>query len=388
MSPDDQRRVLATLTPMAVRHYAQSRGWISVEGVRGRIWLLRHQAHPLRQLVIPMDADDPGFVDAMADVLQRLAELEGRVLEVVLSDLQTPDADVLRVRVVHRDSDAGQLSLTSDVMLRDGARRALLAAACSVIHPVTYHPRMTRSEAESLLAACRAGQTEFGSYVIKVICPLYAVPETLDLYEPFTRRVVRHLMKTTAELVDSIEQTSIETYIDAQKERPRLSANLCEALLRMQTRDDEQPRERDAGHLELLTAWASDPHVPPPTPTQVPSRVVIKAEYLPEIERAASLLRPAAMRTREELFIGTVETLDGTVGADGRRSGDVTFSLLLRDSESIRARATLSSEDYDVALQAHQGGIAYVRLNGVLRRGPRINRITSLRSLELLESAD
>lgn len=388
MSPDDERRIIARLRPLAVRQYAEARRWVRIEGKgRWRVWLLRHPEERLLQLQIPMDEDDVGFVDAMLDVVHRLSEVEQRPREALLGDLQWPDADVLRVRVANRDAEVGQLSLAADVMLRDGARRALLASACSVINPVPFHPRMSRSEADTLLAACRAGQTEVGSYLVKVICPLHAVDERLDLDEPmpFTRRVTKHLMQVTSELVTSIERSSVDTYLDAHAERPGLSANLCDALLRMQPRRDERQGERDAGQLELSTTWAADPRVRPPTEDEIPSRVVIKADYMPEIERAAQRLRPSLEGTRDEWLVGTVETLDGTVGADGRRSGEVYFSLLLPDSDAMRVRAILDPDTYEVAMQAHERGHAYVRLLGVLHRGARLGRIEPLRRLELLD---
>ncbi|MCA9634545.1 MAG: hypothetical protein KC420_00735, partial [Myxococcales bacterium] len=124
--------IVSRLRPLAVRLYAESRGWTPVPLDGERFWLFRHPEERLRQLQIPMDADDLGFVDAMLDVVRRIAELERRAPDAVLADLQWPDADILRVRVVNRESEAGQLSLSADVDLREGARRALLAAACSV----------------------------------------------------------------------------------------------------------------------------------------------------------------------------------------------------------------------------------------------------------------
>jgi hypothetical protein len=382
MSPEDERRLVARLRPLAVRQYAEARQWLRVEyGGPWRIWLLRHPEQQLRQLQIPMDSDDVGFVDAMLDVVNRLAEIEQRPLEAVLADLQWPDADVLRVRVANGDSEGGQLSLAADVKLREGARRALLASACSVINPAPFHPRMSRSEADSLLAACRAGQTELGSYVVKIICPLHAVDEEP---EPFTRRVTKHLMKVTSELVRSIERTSVDEYLDTQAERPALSSNLCEALLRMQPRPDQQFQDEN-GHLELSATWAADPLVLPPTAQEVPSRVVIKAAYMREIERAAQRLHPSAAGVREEWLVGTVETLDGEPGSDGRRSGAVYFSLRLQDSDPVQARAILDPDMYEVAMRAHMRGSVDVLLLGVLHRRAKISRIEPLRRLELLD---
>jgi hypothetical protein len=381
MSIDQQRRILARqLRPLAVRQYAESRQWSPVEGVRGRFWLFRHPEQHLRQLQIPMDAEDANFTDAMLDVVQRIAELERRSIDAVLADLQWPDADILRVRVASRDAESGQLSLAADVMLREGARRALLASACSVINPVAVHPRMSRGEADVMLAACRAGQTEVGSYVLKIICPLHAVPRELELPDatPFTRKVTTHLMRATADLVDSIEHSRVEDLPRNPRRAPHAELEPLRRPLTHAARAKRRPT-RALDHLGRRSPPA------PTTETRTPSRVAIKAEYIPEIQRAAQILRPSPAANREEMLIGTVEILSGVVGPDGRRSGEVQFSVFLPDSDPLRVRANLAPEQYADAVRAHESGRAYVRLHGVLHRGQRIGRIDPLRALQLLD---
>jgi hypothetical protein len=370
-------RSYAHLRPLAVKLYAESRGWEHVPLEGARFWLFRHPTQRLRQLQVPMD-EDAGFEDAMFDVVRRLSELEERPIEQIVADLQWPDADVVRVRVASHESDAGQLSLTRDVAMREGVRRALLASACSVVRPLRYHPRLSGSDPDALLAACRAGQTEQGSYVLKFICPLH-VPDIggrgrgEDI--PFTRKVTVKLMTSTAKLVDDIEGDRIESYEDDQA-HAQFSWNLCDALLRMQP---------DDGQIELRMQWAADRHTLPPGP-EVPSAVAIKADYFPFIEQIAGRLRPRDGAEHDELLIGTVAQLLGTVGEDGRRSGEVLF-VLLRGGEEVPAKAMLDAEQYATAIRAHELGDAYVKLVGRLRRGQRISRIDPVGSLDLVGRA-
>ena len=110
-------------------------------------------------------------------------------------------------------------------------------------------------------------------------------------------------------------------------------------------------------------------------------------EYYPEIERAHQVLRPQKDETKDVLMIGTVETLNGDVGEDGKRSGEVTLALLLPDEDEIvRARTMLTSADYEKAVTAHEQGAGYVQLTGRIRRGVRISRIDNLRDFTLLKT--
>lgn len=373
MARDDERALARALTPIAVRDYAIARGWVTNDRVKGRIWLLTHPTDPLRQLLVPKDAQDPAFEAGMLDVAARLADIEHRSIDTVLADLGSADADVLRVRVVSHVAERGEVSLATDVALRDGTRRALLASACSVISPQPYHPRMTKGPAEALLAACRAGQTEIGSYVVRVICPLH-VPSQQSLADlPFTRQVTMSLMRSVQELVASVEAGTLDGYVDSIANHPGMSANLCEALVQMQATSDGQP-ERVRGEVELSTTWAADPRVRAPSEHEAPSRVVVKAEYVGEIERAAQRLRPGSGLPLIASYVATVERLDGTVGEDGRRSGDVRLSVLLPDGDTQLARASLGPEDYAVAMDAHEQGRAYVFIRALLRRSSRIGQ--------------
>lgn len=384
---DEARLAARGLTPLAVRDYAIARGWVVDPRAKDRFWLLTHPLHPLRQLLIPKDVLDPGFEDGMVDVATRIADLEQRSMAAVLADLQTADADVLRIRLVGPAAGRGDVSLATDVALRDGARRALLASACSVLSPAPYHPRLSKGAADTLLAACRAGQTEVGSYVVRVLCPLHAVePVSLEPI-PFTRRVTISLMRSIDELVGSIEGGTLDAYLDAHAEHPGLSANLCEALVQLQPAVDESVVDRGGSEVEISTTWASDPHVPPPSATEVPARVVIKAEYSREIERAAQRLRPGGAESGKQWYVGTVERLDGSTGDDGRRAGDVRLSVFFDEGESLRARATLGPDAYAVAVAAHERGRAYVMFYAALHRGRRIGQFGPVEHFALIPEA-
>lgn len=58
---------------------------------------------------------------------------------------------------------------------------------------------------------------------------------------------------------------------------------------------------------------------------------------------------------KDHSMIGTVETLNGDVGEDGKRCGEVVLSLLLPDEdELIKARTSLKTSEYERAVEAHE----------------------------------
>jgi hypothetical protein len=151
-----------------------------------------------------------------------------------------------------------------------------------------------------------------------------------------------------------------------------VSANLCDALMKMQS-------DAESGSVDLSVTWASLL----PKPGSVESFVRIRSELFPRIVEVGTILRgPGAMQSAR--FLARVDILAGA-GLDGlsRRYGEVKLSVLVGDDDEIvRARSVLDAEKYKVADEAHMRN-RYVVVSGVLNRGARISTITDVTGFAL-----
>jgi len=384
------------VSPAEVRRYAITEGWQRVEGVNGMIALYQHPQSDLDQLIVPLDPRMDDYGRGMADVIARLAERSGLLPIQILDDLLDSPCDVLRFRLDEPDSRQGSIPLAQSISLLGAAERALLSAACSVIQPQTFHPRLSRAEAEQMVKACRVGQTERGSFVLKIACPLDSVdletsvsmptplfknmtepePESTPhrVNKPFARKVTSLLMRSLGRIVTAIDSDKTDSLLVHRPGQPVLSANLCEALLAMQPTGDRSV-------LGIQTNW-SRAFTPPPQ-HEVPRSVLLRTDVFPEIEKVAQALRPAK-QPKMSNFIGLVDSLMGNPDPDRRVEGDVTF-LLFDADETIKARATLNADAYHIAWQAH-GAAGYVSLRGKLVRERRTHRIEEVSHCKLLST--
>jgi hypothetical protein len=362
--PED---ILQLIKPQQVRSYAIAKGWHRVPNVNGEIALFNHPEGQWDQLIVPMDESFDDYANRLRDVVENLAGFEARPVAEVLNDLLTPEADILRYRVASPATGRGSIPLMEGIRLLEGAKRSILAAACSVVNPIAHHARMSRTEAQQLLGACHLGQTERGSYAVSVSCPLRAVEQDQTLLpgsEPFTRRAVSTLMRSLSRVVTSIEADTVPSIFETQENQPVLSANLCEALLEM------QPTEEDS-HLDVRVSWATilKPQVP------IPAIVRIKHEYFPIIEDISKKLWPT-LAPAASLFVGNVDNLGGEPGADGRMQGEATLSVMYEEQMQL-VRVDLTPDDW---LTAHValGVYGIVKFRGILHRGTRVHRITDI----------
>lgn len=371
--PDLPPEQLQQVTPREVFGYAKAKGWVQGPMV-GR---LRVYGRPgaLDQLLIPTDPSEPPFAERMHEVVETFARVEERAAEKVLDSLINFESDVLRFRVASVRAEEGSLPLGQVLNLLEGARRSLLSAAHSVLNPLRYHPRLSRSEAVKLVEACRMGQTERGSFIVAIACPLDAVdPEetagALHDDDPFARQTTRTLTKALKALNAAIEEDRINSLVDEQ-ETHDVSANLCEALIKMRPVDER-------GQLEFSPFWA------PARPRQVDAgdRVTLTHDEFTPIESIYRQLRPKPGPTTKPR-VAYVDELRGIENADGQREGEVVFTLFEED-EVVRAKARLTAEQYQQAYEAHNPSAMLVVV-GQLHRGP---RVSTLKEIQLIKRAE
>ncbi len=366
--------ILQLIKPQQVRSYAIAKGWQRVPNVNGNIALFNHPGAQWDQLIVPMDESFDDYAKRLQDVVENLAEFEGRPAAEVLNDLLTPESDILRYRIASPATGRGSIPLLEGIRLLEGAKRSILAAACSVVNPIVHHPRMSRTEAQQLLGACHLGQTERGSYAVSVSCPLRAVEQDQPLLpgsEPFTRRTVSTLMRSLSRVVTSIDADTVPSVFETQENQPVLSVNLCEALLQM------QPTEEDS-HLDVQVSWATT--LKPQD--LIPTIVRIKHEYFPIIEDISKKLQPA-QAPAASLFVGNVDNLGGEPGADGRMQGEANLSVMHEEQMQL-VRVDLTPDDWLKAYAA-LGSHGIVKFRGILHRGTRVHRITDISEFDRVQ---
>jgi len=371
------------------QQYALSKGWQRVPGVKGDIAVYRRPESRKWEIIIPQDRGFSDYALRMAEAIAAFADFERldnehRTPLQVLNDLLLPAADILRFSLEGTPVQDGTVLLSEAVNLIGGARRSLIAAACTVVFPQKFHPRMSRIEAEQFINACRLGQTEQGSFVATFICPLNALPDeeaalsapSTSLRESFTRQVTRTLILSLNQIVQAVNANHPETLLNPGQRDITISANLCEALLELRPASDETI-------VSIYPTWART--IPPPIDT--PSKVRFSKEHFPILEDIARHLRPA-QGSKEDVFIGWIDALDGKPGPDGRQEGGVTIEIPLEGMDKfIKARLDLPADDYATAAKAHMAHNV-VRLRGVLHRGARISVIRHPSEFENLEETE
>lgn len=371
------------IPPTDLRDYAKDQGWVLLkEAAKDRLYVMTNPRFERRQLSFPMDTSAPDYTEAVMLVVDKLAAMEGRTPQAVFDSVIEVGDDGLSFRVTTPRPDEWALPLSFASSMVTGAQQLLLASACTVLKPQAHHPRLSRTEAQQFLETTKFRHTRPGSFILNVSCPVQAIdvqsPLLPDEEEnaPFVRRTTMVLRRSLRELVTAIETDSLDELVEASKKGKGLlvSSNLCEALTRF---EDESLKNS----VEIGIRWAAA--IPRPKDEPRVSVVRVQHDYFPRIEEVRRELRSKEPHL-EDVFPATVERLDGEMGPDGRRAGEVILSLFTSDSELVRARANLNADQYAQADKAHMTEGAFVKVAGKLHPGRQPRQLSDIKSFELM----
>jgi hypothetical protein len=367
---------------LEIRDYAISQGWVLIkEALKDGLFVLDSPAGDFTQLIFPKDDSISEYQDMAIVSLRRLTEFYKLPLNKVVEDIREVNDDVIALRYFSDSKTVNSISFQEALDSIDATKQMLLSAASTVVNPVTFHPKLNRTEAQDLIKKARFRHTEEGSFILKVSIPfeLTHAPVTSLFGEvletPFSRKAIEIVSKSSGILLDTIESDSINELYQNQStvENPLISYNFCDAVSKLFDEERELP-------FQLIFNWSKASLMKLPAPA-LPQRITFPFSHKNKIEEIREYFTPKRNDLQDD-FIATVETLDGSIGEDGKRSGPVVLSILY-ENEIIKARVNLNSDAYAVAVEAHKKGGSYVEINGLLKRNKRSNTIEDIKSFKL-----
>ena len=250
--------------------------------------------------------------------------------------------------------------------------------------PRTYRRKFKcSSEVARFIDACKFGQTEYGSFIINLVCPLQDYIETkkdyvqLTLFDGldaasqcFTRKVVNKTLSSVASVKETIDSGHDLSDLSDPLSPRFVSVNFLESLQGL-----SGPKEARSS-LDISAQWA------PLVKENRNSDSIVKLS-----DNYSDVIRSEVERVKnqtdehERTLVGVIVTLHSTGTLAGRTFGQVKMSYLVAGTDRTSVVTfDLPTENYSDAVEAHKLGRS-VQVVGVMDRpGHMINA-----ELEVLE---
>lgn len=217
-------KMMRNIDPTSVSRFLVRNGYIQEESSQTKIKFYSNSAGIT--VPLPLQKEAPDYPRRLFDILELFVTDELPIDDVVMS-IVLPESDILRYRIETPDTAWGSLRLGYGYEAMQ-ALHSLLKFTAAGVSTANLEYRRVSEDAKAYAQQCRFGQTEYGSYVMKVFCPVR--PAGVDyglLDEPFGR-------SSTRSVIENLDFLSSEKAEDPQEPLPpTLNRNVAAAVERL-----------------------------------------------------------------------------------------------------------------------------------------------------------
>lgn len=339
-----------------VARYLCNIGWNEIITKQETVKIFQYRNdNILYQVELPVSRDLRDYKSAMYRVVECIAQSANINVEQIILELINPLSDILKLRIIEPNIENGSINFEDALMMYDNAKKLLLAAAMDCYKPQILHAGRPQNYIVEFVNSCRFGQTEIGSYIISIICPLLAIENNkmiqLSLFndeeegeKSFTRQVINKLISSIILIKNAINAGNLENIIMHNLYTTNnISANFLEALSGINI-------YRENSTLDISVKYAST--VRGNTLPNVD--LTINHDYFMPIN--AFISKTKNKIENEKTYFGRIKTLDAVPDPSIRESGKIIIVFLDDNQNKTTASVELQKEDYNNAIEAHLNG--------------------------------
>ena len=347
-----------------------SSGWKKIPFRKDYIALYKKESEDqFFQIALPQTRSFRDYENVVLAAIDEYAKSEGIPQKEALLTVQYPNSDILNLRINDDQIQAGSITMDAAVRIYDNAKKLLTATAMDIIDPKKTHNGRQPQAVSSFISNCRFGQTEIGSYIIPVVCPLQSLDESTEdaqqlsllsdeetLSYSFTRQVTSRLMDNLGVINDCVRnEGNLEAIIDRPSEKI-ISSNFIEALEEL----NEMKNPED--YLDFHISWARRA---PANRSEI-QNMSFSRDIKPILSAASGKLKDTV---RPDISVlGRITKLQSIPEASERKDGTVEVVYLDEHSRKKSSKFILGKEDYYLAIDAHRRG-NQVRIGGTTAQG-------------------
>lgn len=337
--------VVKTISPTKICNYIRQRGWTELPDLRGG--KVKQYLYPNTGFVIliPLDTTFTDYLNVLYDSIETISKVERSSIISVLSNIMNPAADILKWRIINNKTILGQIPLD---LMEDYISKIsyCVASTClDVLNPKSYHNKIHTKEVNKEISKCSVGQTEFGSYIINLICPLgnyqYEVFNEPDL--PLMRKINIQLMDSIACINKSVQDNSSE--LDEKVDQGIMSVNFLDSI-------SDFIEEHSTTSLKIHIVRS--PSVPDSDITE--HTQTIERKIYQKVVDIADKYRPQEEKNVIKTLFGKISDIAGNPDPESREFVSIILVVIGDDYREQRVKVRLSSSYYQEISNAFENG--------------------------------
>lgn len=306
-------------------------------------------------IIIPFDNSFSDYDRILFDSLSEIATNNNLSIDSIVNKLLYPSYDSLKYRVCKKNSSIGVLPFMFLPELVESIKQTIATTLNDIENPSPFHKRIYSKEANDLLEKYAFGQTEIGSYIINILCPLGGHQLSwIDESRPIQRRINEKIM-TSIDRIQNDLRAHNNNKIEEEVAQGIYSSNFLESLSSIynDTRDTL---------INVYVDWCMDL----PETDNIPKNIVLEPKFMDVVGEMSERFKPKLSKNENKTFYGKISGIESEPEIDDRKHVVIKVSAIGDEGKKITIYAKL---DYNQCFldvdKAFQDGLN-IKLSGFL----------------------
>lgn len=345
------------ITAASIDRYLQLNGWSRNYHFTNHNMMVYTNANSFpKTLAIPANEEYEDFYPILHNVMGVLEKIEKRSINEIIKDVTTTFIDRLEIRVISEITEDGKIPLEYAAECVEGLKELILYSACAeqIARPICYR---ATDYAKAFLKKFKLAQTEKGSFILNVDIQVVdenneqIVLDQCDVPIPFEHKVIERIGKAIGQVDAIVNNQQQLTETAEQAFETGITANMCDAFLKMRPISDKDKVSATIRYASSLTKKTG----------QV-EHIEMRANHFLVMDELAKIYRDK-VAIQDATLTGIIRSLTKKKDVEGNLQTIKLYTTFNGTPRTVTV--VLSTEQYRIACDAHRDGLE-VEISGEL----------------------
>ena len=308
--------------------------------------------------LIPLVKEFSDYYRVMGETLQSIASFENRSIEALVNRILNPSYDIQKWRIANNYTSDGKIPFFSMTDTIEKIKDVLATAYLDTLNPTRFHKKVYTTDVNKNISEYSFGQTEIGSYILNILCPLgnyqYTIFNPTEQDIPLNRKINMRLLSS----IDNIQKdlkNSNNNKVDEDVDQGLYSINFLDPLVDIydETKDTE---------MNIIVDWCKDIGFVNEPPI---SSIKLEPIFMEKVNFIADKYRPKKEENIKKTYYGKIESITANPKVEDREYVQIKIVTIGDDNKKLNIQSRLNySTFYSIVKIAFDNG-SNIKLSGI-----------------------
>lgn len=308
--------------------------------------------------LIPLVKEFSDYYRVMGETLQSIASFENRSIEALVNRILNPSYDIQKWRIANNYTSDGKIPFFSMTDTIEKIKGVLATAYLDTLNPTRFHKEVYTTDVNKNISEYSFGQTEIGSYILNILCPLgnyqYTIFNPTEQDIPLNRKINMRLLSS----IDNIQKdlkNSNNNKVDEDVDQGLYSINFLDSLVDIydETKDTE---------MNIIVDWCKDIGFVNEPPI---SSIKLEPIFMEKVNFIADKYRPKKEENIKKTYYGKIESITANPKVEDREYVQIKIVTIGDDNKKLNIQSRLNySTFYSIVKIAFDNG-SNIKLSGI-----------------------